>query len=126
MKKAHIHPLVLVTCIFAALLSGFFFGRNFGHEPVEIQPVTAPPAVTEAGDARPTGTEPTEAGPVNINTATAEELQTLPGIGPTYARRIVEYREENGPFRTVNELANVEGIGEKRLEQLWDKVTTGG
>ena len=53
-------------------------------------------------------------------------LQTLPGIGPTYAQRIIDYREEHGPFRTVGELMNISGIGEKRLEAIWDLVTTGG
>jgi len=55
---------------------------------------------------------------VNINTATAEELERLPGIGSTYARRIVEYRIENGLFSSADELLNIKGIGEKRLLKL--------
>jgi len=49
---------------------------------------------------------------VNLNTAGAAELETLPGIGPSYARRIVEYREKNGPFKRVEDLLNVQGIGD--------------
>ena len=50
----------------------------------------------------------------------------LPGIGPLLAGRIVAYREENGPFEIPGELMNVEGIGEKKLEEIWDYITTGG
>ena len=71
-------------------------------------------------------TQPEVPGIVNLNTATAEQLQTLPGIGPVLASRIIAYREEYGSFDTIGELANVSGIGEKRLEEIWDLVTTGG
>jgi competence protein ComEA len=62
---------------------------------------------------------------INVNTASAEELTALPGIGPSYAQRIIEYREKNGPFRKVEDLLNVRGIGEKTLERIKDKVTVG-
>lgn len=55
---------------------------------------------------------------INVNTATAEVLQSLPGIGPVYARRIIEYRQENGHFTGAEELINIKGIGKKRLEKL--------
>ena len=56
--------------------------------------------------------------PVNINTADAVELAALPGIGPVSAGRIVAYREAHGPFRTVEDLLAVRGIGQKRLSSL--------
>ena len=59
---------------------------------------------------------------ININTATAKELQTLRGIGPTMAQRIVEYRQTSGRFTTVEELTNVKGIGEKTLEKIRDNI----
>jgi len=59
---------------------------------------------------------------VNLNTATVDELTTLPGIGPSYAKRIVEFREKNGPFKKVEDLLNVQGIGEKTLEKIRDRV----
>ena len=59
---------------------------------------------------------------VNINTAGAEELESLPGIGPVLARRIVDWRTENGPFRSAEDLLNVEGIGRSTLENLQDCI----
>lgn len=60
--------------------------------------------------------EPT--GRININSATSAQLQSLNGIGDTYAQRIIEYRELNGGFDSIDELINVKGIGEKRLENI--------
>ncbi|HEX3037128.1 MAG TPA: helix-hairpin-helix domain-containing protein [Thermodesulfobacteriota bacterium] len=60
---------------------------------------------------------------VNINTATVEELATLPGVGEATANKIVEYREQNGKFKTVEELMNVRGIGEKRFEKLKSMIS---
>ena len=65
---------------------------------------------------------PAAAGPIHLNTATAEELDTLPGVGPVTAQHIIEFREQNGPFRSVDELDAVPGIGAKRLEELRELV----
>lgn len=64
-----------------------------------------------------------ERGLININTADAALLQTLPGIGPATAQRIIEYRNQHGRFRSVDELDNVKGIGPKRLERIRPLVT---
>ena len=66
--------------------------------------------------------EENETGKVNINTAKQTELETLPGIGPTIALRIIEYRKENGEFTDIEELKEVEGIGEAKWEQIKDFV----
>lgn len=63
--------------------------------------------------------------PININTATAEELTELPRIGDVTAARIVKWREENGPFSTTEELLNVQGIGERVYERIRPHVTVG-
>ena len=60
---------------------------------------------------------------VNINTAAQEELETLPGIGEVLAQRIVEYREEHGAFTAAEDLLAVEGIGEKRLDEIRECIT---
>jgi competence protein ComEA len=60
---------------------------------------------------------------VNINTATAEELQNIPGIGPSKAKAIVEYRTQNGPFKKEEDIKNVTGIGDKTYEKLADSIT---
>jgi competence protein ComEA len=60
---------------------------------------------------------------INLNLATAEDLETLPGIGEVLAQRILEHREANGPFTSVDELLEVSGIGEGRLEDIRDQVT---
>ena len=61
---------------------------------------------------------------VNINTADAERLATLKGIGPALAQRIIEYREQNGAFKSIDEIKNVRGIGEKNFSAFKDKITT--
>ena len=123
MKNARIQPLILITCIFAAFVVGLFMGRNSERAPVQIQPI---PTVSAAVKATATDPAPTEFSTVNINTATSEQLQTLPDIGPVLADRIIAYRTEHGGFRSVGELTNVPGIGEKTLETIWDLVTLGG
>ena len=60
---------------------------------------------------------------VNINTADAEQLATLPGIGSVKAEAIVKYRKDNGKFKSINELKDVKGIGDKMIEKITPEVT---
>ncbi|HYI61391.1 MAG TPA: helix-hairpin-helix domain-containing protein [Acidimicrobiales bacterium] len=90
-----------------------------------------PPAVGPEGGAGPAtapgpagaGGEATAAGPVDLNTADEAALDELPGVGPATAAAIISHREENGGFRSVDELIDVRGIGEAKLEQLRPLVT---
>jgi len=63
------------------------------------------------------------AGIININTASATDLEALPGVGAKTAARIVEYRQKNGPFKKVEELMNVRGVGEKNFLKLKPQIT---
>lgn len=82
----------------------------------ETEPITVPEA-TVANETR---------GKININTATAEDLMLLPGIGEVLAQRILDYRKENGRYSSIGELINVRGIGEKTLNKISDYITVGG
>ena len=87
-------------------------------EPPAPVRASEPPAPTEASDA-PALVR------VNVNTVDAETLDTVPGIGPVLAQRIIAYRERHGPFRHVNDLQDVSGIGERSLVQMAAYVTVG-
>ena len=73
--------------------------------------------------AAPGGSPEAPVGPVSLSSATVEELDELPGVGPITAQKIVDYRTEHGPFSSVDDLDSVPGIGPTRIEQLRDLVT---
>lgn len=128
MKKPRLSILVAVTLLFAVFTLGFFLGRNGSHGSVEL----SVPAAMQTLPPQTTCPEPTAPEtvavtfPIDINRADAEQLTALPGIGEVLAGRIVAYREENGSFLSTQELQNVEGIGEKRLNAILDLITVGG
>lgn len=128
--------LFFVMLLALAVMGGFFLGRNTVAGPVRIitQSHTAQLPQPESGvtrenpaaqDEPPEENENEAVFPININTATAEELQALPGIGETRAEAIVAYREEHGPFTYVEDLRGVSGIGEGILANIMDYITVG-
>ena len=86
---------------------------------VSSENTTSAPVVEDP----PSNTSAAPASLININTASAEELESLPGIGDAIAERIITYREENGGFDTVEEIMKVSGIGEKKFEEIKDQIT---
>lgn len=120
--------LAAVTVLFVGFTLGLFVGRNSGSGTVTLavpaQMQTAPTAAATA----PAQTVPEEtvSFPVNINTADTDTLTALPGIGQVLAERIVAYRRQNGSFRAIEEITNVEGIGEKKAEAILELITVGG
>jgi competence protein ComEA len=92
---------------------------------VLVQRVGEPPAPAEpaAGPATPAGVGEPSGAPINVNTATQEQLETLPGIGPVLAEAIITERDRRGGFRSVNELRDVRGIGDQRFADLEGLVT---
>ena len=79
-------------------------------------PIKAPPA--SAGPTESGGSSPGTAGPVRLNTATLEQLDALPGVGPVTAQKILDHRQQHGAFSSVDDLDAIPGIGPARLEQL--------
>jgi competence protein ComEA len=97
------HSLIGVAAIVACVLAGSVL---HAQDPTTPAPKKATPAA------------PTAAAPLNLNTATQAQLETLPGIGPAVAARIIEHRQKNGNFKKVEELMNVKGIGEKSFLKI--------
>ena len=114
-----------LTAAFVLFTGGWFLARQHMAQPYQVitassagQPAesASSPLPEQSVQERPESLLEGEV--ININTADVYDLQRLPGIGEKRARAIVAYREANGPFRTVDELDNVEGIGEGILSGL--------
>ena len=92
-------------------------------EQIIVPPQQAAAPASTAAETAPS--LPAGNGAININTASAAQLEELPGIGPALAERVIAYREQHGPFQTVEELAEVSGISDRMVDELRALITTG-
>lgn len=129
MKKQKLSILIILTFSFAAFTAGFFLGRNQVPARVVLSvPASVRTAPVEQTQSVPEDTKPQEIiqFPININTADKDAFMALPGIGDVLAQRILDYRDTHGDFSNEEGLMNVEGIGEKRMEDILELITIGG
>jgi len=100
--------------------------KKFERRTKQVYNFSDPTDVQSSESDGTSSTDSTQPAIININTATKEQLETLPGIGPVLAQRILDYIQENGPFETMSQLTLVNGIGVKILEGILDFATVGG
>ena len=112
MKKDGAIFLLATTLLFVGLLVGVLIGRQTVKDPFEIHDVI--PSESTADTVAPTIYDPR----IDINTASEEMLQLIPGIGPVLSKRIVEYRNANGPFQDIWQLSKVYGIGKNTIKEI--------
>lgn len=117
--------LIGITGAFLCLVLGIFVGRNLTNNYISVGNLGNSNAeVGSTVDSNDNNEELNQSdsenkdGRININTATAEQLTLLPGIGDVIAQRIIDYRTTSGPFRSVDDLLNISGIGEAKLAQI--------
>ena len=111
---------IAITAAFLLLVAGIHIGHRSAGVPVTVETVeTVERTEQTAAQVR---TVPQDE-PVNLNTASEEELQSLTGIGPKLAERIVAYRTENGPFERVEDITRVQGIAEKVFSENVGRMT---
>ena len=111
--------ILALTAAVLLLCVGYFFGQRADAQPYPVSTQTRWTQEVGAG----VTDQPTVAEPVNINTASVAELQTLPGIGQVRAEQIVADRTENGPFRIPEDIMRVSGIGQGTLEEILEYIT---
>ncbi len=115
-KSLVVWLFVLVTVVSAVVVFALSLPDFSKFEKINYDDIPLPTTTSSQHSVTTTQTEENVLFPLNINTATKEELIRVPGIGDVYAARIIDYREQNGGFSTLDQLIEIKGIGEKRLQ----------
>lgn len=114
-----------ILVLAAAFILGYLLGSGQTAAPVQV--TIAPSAAVSPSPETTTEAEPSASGElIDLNTATQEQLETLPGIGRELASRIIAYRQEYGPFVAKEQLMDVDGIGQGRYDKIEAYLTVGG
>lgn len=117
LTKAEICSIIITVLFIAATAAVTLSGSSFSpRQSITIRSESAVPSVSDAP-------APDEADKININTASSEELCSLPGIGEVLSKAIIEYRSTNGAFTSPEELMLVSGIGEGKYKSIQDLIT---
>jgi competence protein ComEA len=148
LKKAEL-AVICLTLLCLCFTAGYFVGRSSGAHVVTVRTLEpaamtsassaadtsagpasepdklAPPVTEPASSASAASPEP-DSGKLDLNAATAAELDTLPGIGSVIAQRIIDYREQHGGFKSTGQLKDIDGIGDKKFDAVKDMITVGG
>lgn len=113
--------VLALTALFLLGCFSYYLKNNASDGTYQVVAAVSVPASVQTAESASSSAPAGEK--LDLNTATAAELETLPGIGAVRAAAIVAYREANGPFGSVDELTNVSGIGQGTLEKVRDLVT---
>lgn len=123
MKITPVHIVICACLILSAFLGGLYLGRNMRGGDIQISALTSQPSPATKSTST-AASSPTDA-KININTADLYTLMRLEDIGEARAQDIIDYRETHGPFKCIEDIKNVSGIGDKRFEKIKDYITIG-